>query len=67
MGAVDGSGREPAEIVARGLGGGSFFGQAAKSTGISNTSASTSTFRLLIVISSVRFVHALDWRWRRMF
>ena len=66
VGVLAGVGREAVEILARGLGGGSFFGQAAKSTGISNTSASTITFRLLIVIS-FRFLLALGLRLRRTF
>ncbi len=39
VGVVDAGGRELVDIVARGRGGGAFFGQAAKRTGIVNTIA----------------------------
>ena len=55
------TGRVPVDALARGLGGGSSFGQAAKSSGIANTIAARATRfplpeSLLIVISFLRLL-----------
>jgi hypothetical protein len=65
MGLTEAAGREVVDMPARGRGGGSFFGQAAKRTGIINTIANKPTrsvvpFPLLMITSSVRFVRALE-------